>query len=125
MTVVDANPDPPERLCRPDTKPPARIVDKNAGREKVRREGCCRCTQRTDNITRFHLVGRDLGGDDIDDNIVPIWQGLHEAWEHAPHGKKQYGPWIWSRLQPWERDYVLEKKGVDFVRRYYGVDLLD
>ena len=112
-----------------DPKPPARHVDRHAGKEKVRREGRCRikgCTYigAFGHVSRFHLVGRDLGGDDIDDNIIPICAGHHDFWEHGPEGKQGLGPAIWSSLYEWEASYVLEKKGVDYVRRYYGVDLL-
>ena len=122
--TVDSGKAPREGTCCGDPKPPTRIVDKNAGKEKVRREGRCRVTGYSFELTRFHLVGRDLGGDDVDDNIVPIDQEIHMRWEHAPGGKKRFGPAIWNSLYAWEKDYVLEKKGVDFVRRYYGVDLL-
>ena len=115
MTVLDTNPDP---------KPPRRIVDKNAGKRKVYElEGRCRLTGSPLYLTRFHLVGRDLGGDDVDDNIIPLNQLAHDEWEHGPNGKTRLGPHIWDVLRPAEKDYVLQKKGPEFVRRYYGVEL--
>jgi len=121
--ILDSGKAPREGTCYGDPKPPARIVDKNAGREKVAREGRCRVTGKPF-PTRFHLVGKDLGGDDIDANIVPVHWEVHHMWEHVRGGKKLYGPAIWNALFEWEKDYVLEKKGVDFVRRYYSVCLL-
>lgn len=116
----------------PDPKPPARLVDSEAGKEKVLREGC-RLTGTpagappgtADHVDRFHLVGKDLGGDDVEDNIIGIVHHLHMLWEHGPHGKVEVGRAIWAVLWEWERSYVLEKKGVDYVRRYFGIDLLD
>jgi hypothetical protein len=106
-----------------DPKPSARVVDKDAGKEKVAREGRCRVTGTPQNLTRFHLVGRDLGGGDVDENIVPICQPVHDFWEHHKDGKQLFGPMIWGALEDDERAYVLEKKSTDFVRRYYGVEL--
>jgi hypothetical protein len=108
---------------QPDFKERPRIVDKNAGKEKVRREGRCRVTGVRYQIERFHVLPRDLGGDDLDVNIVPINHSIHHLWEQAPGGKQLFGPMIWGALEEDERAYVLEKKGVDFARRYYGVEL--
>lgn len=106
-----------------DPKPHRRIVNPAAGLEKVKKEGRCRVTKSPNNLTRFHLVGKDLGGDDVDDNIVPITHGFHMAWEHNPRGKIILGPLIWKRLTKEERQYVLDKKGPDYARRYYGVTI--
>jgi hypothetical protein len=136
------------RTFRPDPKPPKRVVDREAGREKVHAEGC-RLTRRPygspvgspEFVTRFHVVPRDLGGGDVEENIVGIVSRIHDLWEHdfklpgtvfypldgTPQrvgtGKEIYGPQIWKVLYTVEREYALDMKGADFVRRYYYVDL--
>src|SRR6478752_5264783 len=54
-----------------DPKPSARIVDPQAGLEKLGREGRCRLCLKpwTQGLTRHHLVKRSQGGDDVEDNI--------------------------------------------------------
>lgn len=142
-------PDLDRTTVEPDFKTPARIIDEKAGRQKVKQEGC-RLTRRPygspvgspEYVTRFHIVPRDLGGDDVEDNIVGIVQRIHDVWEHdfklpgtvyypldgSPRrtgtGREIYGPQIWKVLYTFEQDYALEKKGVDFVLRYYHVNLL-
>jgi hypothetical protein len=107
-----------------DFKQP-RITEDREGWEDLRRTklGPCRVTGSVFNVTMFHLVGRDLGGDDVPDNLIPICQDVHMEWEHAPDGKQKWGPSIWATLTASEQRYVLEKKGPFFARRYYGVDL--
>jgi hypothetical protein len=61
-----------------------------------------------------------LGGDDVDDNIIPISHEIHMQWEHDPDDKKIWGPRIWQVLEPTEKEYVLEKKGPEYVWRYFG-----
>lgn len=62
----------------PDFKRGKRIVDKDAGKAKVRAEGICRVCERVpagtyfDALTRFHLVPKGQGGDDVDENLIPI-----------------------------------------------------
>jgi hypothetical protein len=107
----------------PDPKPPRRVRNPKAGTDKVAAEGRCRVSGRRDHLTRFHLVPKSLGGDDVDVNLVPITQSLHMRWEQGAGGKAAVGPAIWSNLNLPERDYVIRKKGPEFVRRYYGVEL--
>lgn len=108
---------------RADPKPVKRHIDKKAGYDKLAREGRCRVSGTPWRLTRFHAVPRDMGGDDIDVNIIPICWELHHEWEQAPDGKKMLGPGIWAAMFDDERAYVLEKKGVDWIRRYYAVEL--
>jgi hypothetical protein len=62
---------------KPDFKAPPRVVDDEAGRAKVRAEGRCRVCKRVpsghhlDSLNRMHVVPKGVGGDDVDDNIVP------------------------------------------------------
>lgn len=59
-----------------DPKPNKRVVNRNAGREKLKREIVCRvCAalgepRRATN--RAHIVPKGVGGGDVDDNIVPL-----------------------------------------------------
>jgi hypothetical protein len=70
-------------MGQPDLRPVKRHVDPEAGKEKVEAEGRCRvCKRKTSpwwkggsrlkGLTRSHLVPRILGGDDVDDNIMPL-----------------------------------------------------
>lgn len=78
------------RQYEPLVKAPARIIDKQAGTEKLMHEGCCRlCGHRPHSglgLTRHHLIPRIKGGDDVDDNLVPLCgdgtRGCHSDVEH-------------------------------------------
>jgi hypothetical protein len=61
----------------PDRKRQPRIVDPDAGRAKLVREGKCRLCRKPYppwQLTRHHLVPRNgsHAGDDVDDNLVPL-----------------------------------------------------
>lgn len=119
---------------QPDPKPVRRIVDPMAGVVKVQTQGC-RVTGKSwrpnvpggapSHVDRFHLVGVDLGGDDVDENIIGCRHDLHMEWEHGPRGKAKVGPRIWAVLEPDEIAYVMRKKNPVFVERYYGVKVDD
>lgn len=78
----------------PDVKPRPRIIDPRAGTEKLIREGHCRLCCHSLNalnlrgigLTRHHLIARIQGGDDVDDNLVPLCgngtTGCHGDVEH-------------------------------------------
>jgi hypothetical protein len=118
-----------------DPRPARRIVDRNAGIEKVQRERRCRaCGQRRLHyIHRMHLVGKGVGGDDVDENIVPGCgsgtTGCHGALHD--HGAVSYPsllrgkPWtavaaaLRANLRPDEVGYVLLKKGSDYLEGHY------
>lgn len=102
-----------------DPKPPKRIIEDRVGWEVLRRaklRGCRVCGVDYFRVQLHHLVGRDLGGDDIADNLVPLCPEHHQAVEERKL-------MIWPNLTKQEQDYIGRKKGVDFARRYYGVDL--
>lgn len=148
MTIAAEYPELDRSEVTPDFKAPARIVDDRAGKQKVKEEGC-RLTRRPfgspfgspEFVTRFHIVPKDLGGDDVEDNIVGIVQRIHDVWEHdfklpgtvffpldgkprrTGTGREIYGPQIWKVLYVPEQEYALEKMGPEFVLRYYYVDL--
>jgi 5-methylcytosine-specific restriction endonuclease McrA len=103
---------------RADPKPAARRIDREAGVEKVRSEGRCRICPATYGLTRHHLVPRSLGGDDSDDNLIPLCFVCHDLYETQP---KDQGPGKLIRRSLTKREvgYVLRRKGRVFLDRYY------
>jgi hypothetical protein len=112
-----------------DPRPPKRIVDRKAGVEKLRREARCRACGRSpsghllDALNRAHLVSRGQGGDDVDANIVPLCgsgtSGCHGALtDHRP-GWEATAAKLRSSLRPDELEYILSKKGQDWLERVY------
>lgn len=102
----------------PDLKPARRIVDDRAGRLKLLAEGHCRICDESWRLERHHLVPRSLGGDDIDDNIVPLCPGCHGLFERGLT-RRAIGHAIRMTLSTAELQYVLVKKGSGFLDRYY------
>lgn len=115
------------------------MVDSDAGREKVNREGRCRVCGVAGRLapagflTRAHLVAKGRGGDDIDANLVPLCgsgtTGCHGAFDNAAN----YATWpaafartadevmriLWRRLTPEEHSYVIEKEGQAWAERRF------
>lgn len=60
-----------------------------------------------------HLVGRDLGGPDVNDNLVPLCSEHHRLVEERRI-------MVWRFLTPAEQEFVIEQKGPLFANRYYG-----
>lgn len=118
-----------------DPRPLARIVDRNAGRDKVRREARCRACglERISLLNRAHLVPKGQRGDDVDENIVPLCgsgtSGCHGAL--TDHHKASWPSLLvgyqWEvvathlrrRLTKDEFKYILEKKGREWLDRTY------
>jgi len=114
-------------------RPSKRIIDPNAGIEKVRREGRCRACGSLSHLNRAHLVSRGQRGDDVEDNIVPLCgsgtSGCHGALhDHHPASfpsTLQGKPWtiiaaeLRATLTPREISYVISKKGTDWLNRVY------
>ena len=65
-----------------------------------------------------HLVGRDLGGDDVEQNLVPLCTGCHGRVQELKEPERSQ---LGRSLTPVERAYLLEKKGPLFARGYYGI----
>jgi hypothetical protein len=115
-----------------------RIVDRNAGIAKIRREGECRVCERTpsghplDSLNRMHVVPKSLGGDDVDDCIVPGCgsgsTGCHglltSAMEdpHHPAGLTvaEARELLLANLSVREREYAEAKKYPGWLEDYYG-----
>lgn len=96
-----------------------RHKDSRAGRLKLAAERCCRVCEETSWLSRHHLVPRSLGGDDVDDNIVPLCETCHGDFERSGKHRRHVGHLIRGKLTAGERAYVIEKKGEDFLERYY------
>lgn len=121
-----------------DPRPERRIADRKAGIEKVRREGKCRaCGLRVPRLlSRAHLVPKGQRGDDIDANIVPLCgdgtRGCHGALtdHHNASWPSLLMGWPWTsvasalrrRLSHEEREYILGKKGEDWLSRVYPLN---
>lgn len=103
----------------PHPKPRKRITDRKAGRDKLRAERECRCGCGRDATDRAHLVPRDLGGDDVDENIIPLAHVCHMRVEHHEPGWRDVAARVRAGLSPDERHYAIEKKGDAFLDRYW------
>lgn len=95
-----------------------RIVDPDAGRDKLRREGRCRVCHREWPLQRHHLVPRSLLGDDLEANLVPLCVYCHDEWEHTPH-RQRIGAAIRRTLMAEELAYVVDQMGEGGLDRYY------
>jgi len=98
---------------------------------KIRVPCACGCGRPAD--TLHHLVGRDQGGDDVIENLVP----LAGSGTTLCHGAVQYGQRTWDGLQGVYVDpgvaargirenmkkhserYIIEKKGEWWLERVY------
>lgn len=102
----------------PDPKPAKRIKATRKDWQTMRwhklTQGCRLCGTR-DRVEFHHLVGRDLGGDDVLSNLVPLCPQHHQAVEE----RKPEASVLRDHLQVNEHDYVMHKKGLDFFNRYY------
>lgn len=121
-----------------DPRPAKRVKDRDAGREKVRREGRCRVCGRVpsghplDSLQRMHLVPKGLGGDDVDENIVPGCgsgttgcHGMLTSAREDPHHPAgltvaQARERLLLALLPEERAYAAGKRYEDWLDSYYG-----
>jgi len=117
---------------KPDPKQPRRIVDREAGKEMIlAARNCFGCNKtvtelRTSGLvlTRFHLVGKDLGGDDVEDNIVPVCgsgtTGCHGVWENREKGWETVAANVRANMSPRNLAYILRKKNARFLDRYFS-----
>jgi hypothetical protein len=121
----------------PDPKPDRRIVDRDAGRLKVWVEGECRVCGHVpsghplDTLNRMHLVPKGLGGDDVDDNIVPGCgsgttgcHGLLTSSMEDPHHPEgltvgEARELLLANLSVRERAYAETKKYPGWLEDYY------
>ena len=126
----------------PDWKVP-RVVDPDAGKAKIRREGECRICERVpsghplDSLNRMHVVGKGVGGDDVEDNIVPGCgsgstgcHGLLTSKREDPHhpaglSVAEAHDLMNRRLTDRERAYAEQKKWPGYVDETYPTIVRD
>lgn len=102
-----------------DTKQGKRIVDPQAGLEKIRRERECRACGATDRLGRHHLVPRARGeGDDVELNLIPLCDSCHTA-VHGGTNSLVVRYRIRHSLRPEERVYVIAQKNLEWLNRAY------
>jgi 5-methylcytosine-specific restriction endonuclease McrA len=99
-----------------DFKAPARIRDSAAIQRKVVSEPLCRACRLEKAVDPHHVLLKSQGGDDLEDNIVPLCRACHRDYHEARIG---------IRLTLDERLYVLTKLGqnpgtVYLEKRRYG-----
>lgn len=87
---------------KPDWKPKRRIRDSAAIERKVASEPLCRACGLERATDGHHVLLRSQGGDDVEDNIIPLCRACHTDY-HAAH--------ISLRANLNERLYVLTKLG--------------
>ena len=116
-------------IATPDPRPAKRVVDPRAGVEKCQLEGRCRACGRIptghplDKLNRAHLVSRGAGGDDLDENIVPLCgsgtTGCHGRLHSHERGWRVVASALRRNLLHVEIQYVLRKRGVDWLDETY------
>src|SRR6266487_838601 len=117
-------PRPEDRRPRPDPKPIRRHkadIDEWKILRRLKLGPCrvCCCEPWYTELLRIefhHLVGRDLGGDDVPDNLVPLCHKCHGLVEEREVNACHH---LRRSLTLREYAYVVDKKGVEFLSRYY------
>jgi 5-methylcytosine-specific restriction endonuclease McrA len=85
-----------------DFKAPKRVRDSAAIERKVKAEPLCRACRLERAVDGHHVLLRSQGGDDVEDNIVPLCRSCHRDYHEARIG---------LRITLDERLYVLTKLG--------------
>lgn len=105
----------------PDPRPPKRYKASPQEWRQIRRDklGPCRVCNRVGPFTEMHhLIGRDLGGPDVRDNLVPLCQTCHvRVEERVPEACRA----VADSLTSAELAFVLVEKGPVFFERYYAI----
>lgn len=92
----------------------------------------CGCGRRSESAA--HIVPRDLGGDDVVENLIPLaGDGTRLCHGASEHGQRVYdlGRRVYiepgevraavrARLLPEHVEYAVGRKGSDFLDRYWG-----
>jgi len=105
-------------------------VDPDAGMAKLRREGRCRLCRRSWHdaggiASRHHLIPRGQGGDDVDQNLIPVCgtgtTGCHGELEHSVHARARLRPMLF----PDELSYGMIKVGPGRFNKRYPQEVTD
>ena len=103
----------------PDPKPVKRIIDKSvvpAGPH------VCALTGSTSGLTRFHLISRGQGGDDVPDNLIWVGSFLHDMFHSGSSAQREsVGMRVRDVLTDEQQQYILShpRGGEDFLDRKY------
>lgn len=126
-TVLSGQPDPKSRsLARGQRRYRRKVASPKQWQAIIAaKQGPCRvCTQPTANghdwglIEFHHLVPRDLGGDDVADNIVPVHHACHNNVTARTPGAREA---VAASLSDAEYAYVIGKLGEGGMERLFGV----
>lgn len=85
---------------------------------------CQRCARRHGRTSWHHLVGKDLGGDDVVENLAEL-QGSGTSGCHGlvqTLDRKACSD-LRRRLTPEQEEYIVGRKGRDWLERYYPTPL--
>lgn len=95
----------------PDWKPEKRIRDPEAVKNRIKGARCRNCPDRASD--GHHILLRSQGGDDVEDNIMPLCRECHYTYHHL--GTQTL------RVTLDEKLYVLTKlgqvAGMDYLER--------
>ena len=93
-----------------DPKPRKRVTDTKAGRMKILQERVCRvCSSDDYAVGRHHLVSRAQGGDDHEDNLVPLCAVCHDTLHHSKQGREWRGQLGYAHCPG--AQYISERRG--------------
>jgi len=115
-----------------DFKPPARIVDRYVLTQVMNRHkasgGRCVACRKGYAQDPHHVVFKSAGGDDVEDNIVPLCVFCHGTFHHGlPEDREAVAENIGRALKERHIRYVLRKLGVgagdDYLRRRYHLSV--
>jgi hypothetical protein len=70
-------------------------------------------------MERAHLVGRGVGGDDVDSNIVPLCSRCHRSLHDHDHHWRTVSAALRENLLEDELEYVFKKKSAEWLDRVY------
>ena len=107
----------------PDWKPRKRIVGSQGwwGEMQAVKTGMCQaCGKKHGKTSWHHLVGRDLGGDDVPENLAEL-QGDGVAGCHGEIQRleRRTCSALRARLRPSQVGYIIGRKSEVFLNRYY------
>lgn len=93
---------------KPDPKPRKRIVDRAALNAKLANEPKCRKCKNAKATDPHHIVLKSKGGDDVEDNVVPLCRPCHR--EYHDGGELE--------LNAREIAYVVDRLGTSAAFEY-------
>lgn len=102
-----------------DPKPQKRIVDKDVVPDGPQ---ACALTGTHSGLTRFHLISRAQGGDDVPENMIWVESFLHDMFHSgSPAQRETVGMRVREVLTDEQMKYVLNhpRGGEDFLDRKY------